>query len=158
MRVRRAVLAAAAAALVGGGAGLAAAVIAGGGDGGDAPARPAAAPAAPVAKATPVSNQIRLGRAESLRLLAWADLFRECMGRRGVQLAEPVAHPKEIDLALGRPVAAEGLAAKVVACGDALGEPPRDSSLQLRPGKLVLYLPRRCLLDPKVAKAAATSS
>ena len=80
------------------------------------------------------------------------------MARQGVELGEPVARPKQIDLALERRAATSGLASKVVACGDALGEPPRDSSLQLRPGKLVLYLPRRCLLDPKVATAGTTSS
>jgi hypothetical protein len=104
-----------------------------------------------------VDNRIRLGRAESLRLVGWARRFRACMGKQGIELGEPVAHPKQIDLALERPAAASGLASKVVVCGDGLGEPPRDSSLQLRPGKLVLYLPRRCLLDPKVATAATTS-
>ena len=147
---RRPLLAAVAAVLVG--AGVAAAVIATR-DGGDG--RPPAP--APAGKATPVSNQIRLGRAESLRLVTWADLFRACMAHRGVALAEPVVHPREIDLALERRAADEALATKVVACGDALGEPPRDSSLQLRPGKLVLYLPRRCLLDAKVARAASGS-
>ena len=135
------------------GAGVAAAVIATRhGDGG----RPRAA-SAEGPNAVPVENRIRLSRAESLRLVDWARRFRVCMAGRGVALAEPVAHPREIDLALERPAAAGALAGKVVACGDRLGEPPRDSSLQVRPGKLVLYLPRQCLLDAKVAKAETTS-
>jgi hypothetical protein len=153
---RRAALMLAAAALVGAGVGAVAAVVAGGDGGGRAraPARPVAAP--PV-EGTPVDNQIRLGRADSLRLVGWARRFRTCMARQGFPLAEPVAHPKEIDLTLERPAPASGLMSKVVVCGDALGEPPRDSSLQLRPGRLVLYLPRRCLLDPKVATAGTAS-
>jgi hypothetical protein len=146
---RRFALALAAAALLGAGAAVLASALKD--DGRPAPAPP------PAGKATPVDNQIRLGRAESLRLVGWARRFRACMARQGVELGEPVAHPKEIDLALERPAASSGLASKVVACGDALGEPPRDSSLQLRPGKLVLYLPRRCLLDPKVATAGTAS-
>jgi hypothetical protein len=154
---RRAALALVAAALLGGGA---AAVVAAVHDGGGAPARPAAAPSAPGAKAakpTPVDNRIQLSQAESLRLVGWARRFRTCMERRGVALGEPVAHPKEIDLAVEQGPAGAALARKTFACGDELGEPPHRSSLQLRPGKLVLYLPRQCLLDPKVTRAGTSS-
>jgi hypothetical protein len=72
-------------------------------------------------------------------------------------LAEPVAHPKEIDLVILRAPARRALVRSVLACGDALGEPPRRSSLQLRPGKLVLYLPRQCLLDKRVVSGGKTS-
>lgn len=41
--------------------------------------------------------------------------------------------------------------------GEAQGGPPDDSSLQYRPGEIVLYLPKRCLLD-KVAGSQAVSS
>ena len=105
--------------------------------------------------AIPVGNQIRLSHAESVRLVGWAARFRACMARRGVVLARPVVHEKEIDLAVARaPAGRAALARSVFACGDALGEPPRRSSLQLRPGRLVLYLPRRCLLDKKVVSGA----
>src|SRR5439155_22282105 len=96
---------------------------------------------ASTAKAIPVDNRFRLSRAESLRLVDWAARFRSCMGQRGVVLGAPVAHPKEIDLALVRAPARPALLRDVATCGDGLGEPPRRSSLQLRPGKLVLYLP-----------------
>ena len=109
------------------------------------------------AKASPVGNQIRLSRAESVRLVDWARRFRGCMKGRGVALAQPVAHAKEIDLVIRRGPAGLGLARLVVACGDALGEPPRNSSLQVRPGRLVLYLPRQCLLDKKVASGGKIS-
>jgi hypothetical protein len=119
----------------------------------DAPPHPAAA----TAKPTLASNQIRLSHAESLRLVSWAERLRSCMARRGVVLGAPVAHPKEIDLALVRAPGRPTLLRKVAACGDGLGEPPRRSSLQLRPGRLVLYLPRQCLLDKKIVHPPANT-
>lgn len=148
MTRRTALLFAAAAAL---GLGAAAAVIATRDD-----ARPAPAQAS-TAKATPIDNRFRLSRAESLRLVDWAERFRSCMARRGVVLGAPVAHPKEIDLAFVRVPGRAALLRDVPACGDALGEPPRRSSLQLRPGKLVLYLPKQCLVDRSVINGARTS-
>jgi hypothetical protein len=112
---------------------------------------------ASTAKATPIDNRFRLSRAESLRLVDWAERFRSCMGRRGVVLGAPVAHPKQIDLAYVRVPGRPALLREVSACGDALGEPPRRSSLQLRPGKLVLYLPKQCLLDKRVVSGTTTS-
>ena len=121
-------------------------------------ARPAPAHASPTkAKATPVDNRFRLSRAESQRLVDWAERFRSCMARRGVVLGKPVAHPKQIDLAIIRAPVRPALLRSVPICGDALGEPPRRSSLQLRPGKLVLYLPKQCLVDKGVINGTRTS-
>ena len=152
MTRRTALLFAAAAAI---GVGAAAAVIATRDGARPAPRQASPAKAAP-AKATPVDNRFRLSRAESERLVAWANRFRSCMARRGVVLAAPVAHPKQIDLRIVRAPARPALMRSVPACGDALGEPPRRSSLQLRPGKLVLYLPKRCLLDKRVVSGQAS--
>jgi hypothetical protein len=145
---RTALLFAAAAAL---GVGVAAALLATRDGSSPAPRRVA------TARATPVDNRFRLSRAESLRLVDWAERFRSCMGRRGVVLGAPVAHPKQIDLAFVRVPGRAALLRDVPACGDALGEPPRRSSLQLRPGKLVLYLPKQCLLDKTVVSGTTTS-
>jgi hypothetical protein len=121
-------------------------------------ARPAARQAsASTTRATPVDNRFRLSRAESLRLVDWAERFRSCMGRRGVVLGAPVAHAKEIDLAFVRVPGRPALLREVAVCGDGLGEPPRRSSLQLRPGKLVLYLPKQCLVDKTVINGTKTS-
>ena len=125
--------------------------------GGSPPTRqpkPAASAAKPKpAKPTLASNQIRLSHAESLRLVGWAVSLRACLARRGVVLAAPVAHEKEIDLAIVRSPGRSAMMRTVIACGDALGEPPRRSSLQLHDGKLILYLPRRCLLDKRVERS-----
>jgi hypothetical protein len=146
---RTALLFAAAAAI---GVGAAAALIA---TRQDAPAHPVVSTTK--ANATLADNQIRLSHAESVRLVDWAARFRSCMAHRGVVLAAPVAHEKEIDLAIVRAPGQAALMRSVPTCGDALGEPPRRSSLQLRPGKLILYLPRRCLLDKRVARPPANT-
>jgi hypothetical protein len=151
---RRTALFFAAAALVG--VSVAAAVIASRGGGGAA-AEPTSTAAAPAARATPVSNQIRLSHAESQRLVDWAERLRTCVSRRGVVLGAPVPHEAEIDMAIRRGPTGHALLMRVVACGDALGEPPRKSSLQLRGRRLVLYLPKRCLLDKKVERGGTTS-
>ena len=150
MTRRTALLLFAAAAAIG--VGAAAAVIATRDEARPARQRTSAAPA----KATPIDNRFRLSRAESERLVDWAARFRSCMVRRGVVLSAPVAHPKQIDLRIVRAPARPALMRSVPACGDALGEPPRRSSLQLRPGKLVLYLPKRCLLDKRVVSGQAS--
>jgi hypothetical protein len=49
------------------------------------------------------------------------------------------SHPKSMLLRTG------------LSCGDALGGPPRGASLQVFGRAFVLYVPRQCLLDPKVA-------
>jgi hypothetical protein len=79
------------------------------------------------------------------------------VARRGVVLAPPAAHEKEIDLAIVRAPARLAMMRSVIACGDALGQPPRKSSLQLRPGKFVLYLPKQCLLDKRVVRGGTSS-
>ena len=148
MTRRTGLLLAAAAAL---GLGAAAAIIATRDDAPPAPRNAAAA------KATPIDNRFRLSRAESLRLVDWAERFRSCMSRHGIVLGAPVVHPKQIDLAFVRVPARPVLMREVATCGDSLGEPPRRSSLQLRPGKLVLYLPKQCLVDKSVVSPTTTS-
>ena len=150
---RRTALVFAAAALVG--VGVAAAVVAG--RGGGSPAAEPSSTRAAAGTATPVSNQIRLSHAESARLVDWAERLRACVSRRGVVLGAPVPHETEIDLAIRRGPTGQALLMRVVACGDALGEPPRRSSLQLRGRKYVLYLPKRCLLDKRVVRGATSS-
>jgi hypothetical protein len=152
---RTALFFAAAAAL---GVGVAAAVVAARDDGArTAQPTSTAAAATTTVRATPVSNQIRLSHAASLRLVDWADRLRACESRRGVVLAAPVPHETEIDLAIRRGPTGQALLMRVVACGDALGGPPPKSSLQLRGRKFVLYLPKRCLLDKRVVRGGTTS-
>jgi hypothetical protein len=102
-----------------------------------------------------IDNQIVLSHRESLRLVSWARALRGCLAQNGVDVGRPAAHAKQIDLPLRSKRNAAELAPTVTACGDRLQRPPLASSLQIRPGKLVLYLPKQCLLDPKVRARAA---
>src|SRR5215207_620467 len=102
-------------------------------------------------------NRYLLSEAESQRLVTWAGKFRACLGERGFRVGEPVAHAKQIELRLYSAASPEELVPTTTACGDSLGEPPRRSSLQFRPGKLILYLPKQCLLDPKVRSSAPSA-
>jgi hypothetical protein len=54
-------------------------------------------------------------------------------------------------MALPASVSVERVLAETSVCGERQGGPPHRSSLQYRPGEVVLYLPKRCLLDAKVA-------
>jgi hypothetical protein len=96
-------------------------------------------------------NQIRLTAAESARLVAWAETFRSCMLAEGIALGALEKSETQIRMALLASVDVDDLLAKTPICGDRQGGPPHRSSLQYRPGEIVLYLPKQCLLDKKVA-------
>ena len=97
------------------------------------------------------SNQIRLTAAESARLVAWAETFRSCMLAEGISLGGLEKSETQIRMALSASIDIDKLLAKTATCGDRQGGPPHRSSLQYRPGEIVLYLPKQCLLDKKVA-------
>jgi hypothetical protein len=96
-------------------------------------------------------NQIRLTAAESTRLVRWLETFRSCMLERAVALGPLEKNETQIRMALPTSVVVSDLLTKTESCGEAQGGPPHRSSLQYRPGEIVLYLPKRCLLDKKVA-------
>jgi hypothetical protein len=96
-------------------------------------------------------NQIRLTAAQSSRLVAWAETFRSCMVAKEVALGELEKNETQIRMALPGAVDVDALLAKTESCGERQGGPPHRSSLQYRPGEIVLYLPKQCLLDKKVA-------
>lgn len=96
-------------------------------------------------------NQIRLTAAESSRLVSWFETFRACMLSKGNALGSLEKSETQIRMALSSSIDVESLLADTESCGEAQGGPPHRSSLQYRPGEIVLYLPKRCLLDKKVA-------
>jgi len=107
--------------------------------------------AAPAAGAG--SNEKQLTRAQSVRLVEWARTFRSCMTERGTTLGDVTPRRTRIDMRLAASIKAADVLPALTACADRQGGPPKDTSLQYRPGRVVLYLPKRCLLDPKVAQA-----
>jgi hypothetical protein len=70
---------------------------------------------------------------------------------KGVPLGHLETSETQIRMALPGSVDVEKVLADTESCGEAQGGPPHRSSLQYRPGEVLLYLPKRCLLDKKVA-------
>jgi len=93
------------------------------------------------------SNQIRLTASESARLVTWAETFRACMVERGIALGSLEKSETQIRMALPASISIKRVLAETSVCGERQGGPPHRSSLQYRPGEVVLYLPKRCLLD-----------
>jgi hypothetical protein len=73
------------------------------------------------------------------------------MVSRGWPLGELATTPSHLSMKVPESVEIPGLLQDSVACGDAQGGPPSKSSLQYRARTVLVYLPKQCLLDPKVA-------
>jgi hypothetical protein len=69
----------------------------------------------------------------------------------GTRVGELAKTETRISMGLPTGVTALGVVPAMTACGDKQGGPPQKSSLQYRTGEIVLYLPKQCLLDAKVA-------
>jgi hypothetical protein len=103
------------------------------------------------------TNERVLSAGDSARLVAWFRRFRSCLGEHGIETEQIVLARRELSLRTRTRVGASTLVGRSLPCGEALGDPPTNSSLQIRPGedRVVLYLPKQCLLDPKVTRQAA---
>jgi hypothetical protein len=102
-------------------------------------------------------NQRVLTPAESRRLVRWLTRLRACLEAQGVEVGELLATRKQLTLPVDRELALRTLLRRGIACGERLGDPPPGSSLQAFRGRLILYLPRACILDSKVAAGVGTA-
>jgi hypothetical protein len=93
------------------------------------------------------TNYRTLTRQESARLLRFARNEHACLSARRVPVSAPVASPTRITMT-ARGQGASALASATIACGPQVGPPPQKSSLQARPNAILLYLPKRCLMNP----------
>lgn len=114
------------------------------------------APSATPSKSS-VGNERVLSPAESARLVAWLGRFRACLSERGVETDPMVVTRRELSLRTRKHHPTPRLLEQTLPCGESLGDPPTGSSLQVKPGedRIVLYLPKQCVLDPKVARHEA---
>ena len=87
---------------------------------------------------------------QSRRLMNFAVGVHACMTKR-VRLGEPEPKNTKIVMALPASASMRAIAQAGIACGTKLGGPPPGSSLQARKHAVVLFLPKCCLLDRKVA-------
>jgi hypothetical protein len=110
------------------------------------------------AKAVAANYKV-LSPPQSRRLLTYAQNLYACLHNHGVAVGAPRASRTRIELALPKEAQRGEVLNQGVACGDALGGPPPGASQVLRPAAhaILIFLPRYCLLDPKVARGAASS-
>jgi hypothetical protein len=102
----------------------------------------------------PTSNERVLTREQSQRLVDWTASLRSCLLKGGFAVGKPSATSTEIELPVSGS-AQHQLVQATFRCGDSLGGPPASSSVQTFPSRIVMYLPKQCLLDPKVARGNA---
>jgi hypothetical protein len=119
--------------------------------------RPGTGAASATTPKSSVGNERVLSPAESARVVAWLSRFRSCLSERGIETDPMVVTRRELSLRTRKHVPTRSLLNRTLPCGESLGDPPTGASLQVRPGddRIVLYLPKQCLLDPKVARRAA---
>jgi hypothetical protein len=100
-------------------------------------------------------NYRTLSVAESRRLLSYAETEYRCIVAHGGMITAPVASQTRITMtARGR--SARQLVTVMTACDPEVGRPPPGASLQARPEQVLVYLPKRCLLDPSALHSATT--
>lgn len=85
---------------------------------------------------------------ETRTFLRYAQRERACLARHGVPLSEPIVSRTRILMRAGRRTAKE-LAQVGLSCDSDVGPPPLKGTLQARRGQVLVYVPKRCLIDPK---------
>jgi hypothetical protein len=75
------------------------------------------------------------------------------MVSRGAPLGPLEKTRTHIKMKLPDSVTASDVLDDIEVCGERQGGPPRRSSLQYRPGEIIFYLPKQCLLDAKVTSS-----
>jgi hypothetical protein len=92
-------------------------------------------------------NYRTLSRHQSRLLVRFARREYACLASRGLELSAPVVSRTRITMnAPGK--AARALGSLLLACDPSVGAPPAGASLQARDGEVLVYLPKRCLIDP----------
>jgi hypothetical protein len=88
------------------------------------------------------------------RLLRYADAAYACLSKE-LDIGKPRSLQTKIVIALPAGVTPAAVAQLSLKCAATIGDPPKDSSFQVRGEAVILYLPKYCLLDPKVDRAKA---
>jgi hypothetical protein len=99
------------------------------------------------------ANYKPLTAAQSARLLRFADAAYRCMSKQ-IDLGKPDVQPTRIVLSLPEGTKMKAVLRVAMGCAGTIGDPPPGSSFQVRPRAVLVYLPKYCILDEKVAKPA----
>jgi hypothetical protein len=92
-------------------------------------------------------NYRTLSRHDSRLLVRFAEREYRCLVSRGLNVSVPVVSRTRIAMrAPGK--SARSLARLQLACDPQVGPPPAKATLQARDGQVLVYLPKRCLIDP----------
>jgi hypothetical protein len=86
---------------------------------------------------------------QTTRLLRYADAAYSCMSKR-LHLGRPRPLETKIVMALPPGATPRAVAQLGTSCARSIGDPPSDSSFQVRAHAVILYLPKYCILDKKV--------
>ena len=105
----------------------------------------------------PPSNELVLSARDSQRLVSYASHVRECLARSGVRMGTLPVTPKLIAFAVRDGRSPRSIVDGAIICTRAVG-PPRGASLQAFADRVVLYVPKQCLLDVDDAQAGPRSS
>jgi hypothetical protein len=109
--------------------------------------------AAPATGGGPSSNERTLTHAQSVHLVQWATTYKRCMSAHGWALGELTKSATQLSMTVPKDAEVPAVLNDSFTCGDAQGGPPAKSSLQYRARTILLYLPKQCLLDPKVVSS-----
>jgi hypothetical protein len=100
-------------------------------------------------------NYRTLSAAESRRLLRYAQHEYRCVVSHDTAIAAPVPSRTRI-MMKARHRSANQLVRLMTACDPKVGPPPPGASLQARNEQILVYLPKRCLLNPKELGASSS--
>ena len=112
----------------------------------------ALAAVAVLAAGPPKSNQTILTARQSQRLVDYSAAMGACLRRGGLPVSAPRATRTLIALRVTVRTSQRAVNRGLLACGRTVGDPPLDSSLQGFADRVVLYVPRQCLIDEHVAR------
>jgi len=92
-------------------------------------------------------NYRTLSVTESRRLLRYAEREYACLANHHAGVDKPVASRTRITMRAPHRTADE-LVRFMTQCDPQVGPPPKGASLQARRGQVLVYVPKRCLLNP----------
>jgi hypothetical protein len=88
---------------------------------------------------------------QTRRLLRYAEGVHACLAK-WFRVGEPVTQPTRIVMRLPVDVAPSAVLQRGLECEPKIGKPPPGASLQVRGHVVLVYLPKYCILDRKVAR------